>query len=275
MHPGDNKMYHDLCELYWWPSLKREVTDFVARCLTCQQVKAEHQLPSGLLQPAKIPLWKWERTNYTLQKLAKLDISEIVRLHGKLHEALGLRLDFSTAFHPQTDSQFEKVRLIRDHLKAAFDRQKSYADLKRRDIEYSMGDFMFLKGFSWKKVLTFGLKGKLSPRFIGSYQILKLVGSDVYQLELPLELDRIHDVSYASMLRRYRSDPSHVVSVEEIEIRSDLTFEEELVQILDHDIKVPRRNSIPLVKVLWWNHGTEKATWEPEDSMRQQYPYLF
>ncbi|KAA3477772.1 integrase [Gossypium australe] len=61
MHLGGNKMYRDLRELYWWSHLKREVTDFVARCLICQQVKAEHQLPSGLLQPIKIPLWKWER----------------------------------------------------------------------------------------------------------------------------------------------------------------------------------------------------------------------
>lgn len=65
MHPGRNKMYRGLCELYWWPGLKREVTDFVGTCLTCQQVKAEHQLPSGLLQPVKISLWKWERMTMT------------------------------------------------------------------------------------------------------------------------------------------------------------------------------------------------------------------
>ncbi|XP_052490778.1 uncharacterized protein LOC128043024 [Gossypium raimondii] len=158
MHPGENKMYHDLRELYWWPGLKREVTKFVVKCLTCQRVKAEHQLPSGLLQLVKILLWKWERvtmdfvsglplthtkkdsvlvivdqlnksthfipvrTDYSLQKLAKLYMSEIVRLHGvptsiisdrdprfmswfwkKLRNALGTRLNFSTAFHPQTD----------------------------------------------------------------------------------------------------------------------------------------------------------------------------
>ena len=118
MHPGGSKMYRDLKELYWWPGLKREVTKVVGKCLTCQQVKAEHQLPSGLLQPVKVPLWKWERvtmdfvsglpltlsmkdliwvivdrltksahfipvrTDYSLQKLAKLYVAEIVRLHG-------------------------------------------------------------------------------------------------------------------------------------------------------------------------------------------------
>ncbi|XP_052482945.1 uncharacterized protein LOC128036111 [Gossypium raimondii] len=188
------------------------------------------------------------RMNYYLQKLAKLYISEIVRLHEvpisiisdrdphftsrfwkKLYEALGLRLDFSTAFHLQIDAN---VRLIWDRLKATSNRQKPYTDLKMKDIEYFVGDFVFLK------------------------------------LELPLELDRIHNVFHVSMLRRYQSDSSHVVSVEEIEVRPDLIFEEEPVQILDRDVKILMRKPIPLVKVLWWNHGIEEATWEPEDSMR-------
>ncbi|KAG8474752.1 hypothetical protein CXB51_031287 [Gossypium anomalum] len=173
MHPGGNKMYQNLRELYWWPRLKREVMEFVGKCLVCQKVKAEHQLSSGLLQPMKIPLWKWERitmdfvsglpmtptkkdsiwvivdrltksahfvpvrTDYSLQKLARLYVVEIVRLHGvpvsiifdrdprfislfwnKLHEALGTRLNFSTTFHPQTDGQTERViQVLEDMLR--------------------------------------------------------------------------------------------------------------------------------------------------------------
>ena len=86
-------------------------------------------------------------------------------------------------------------------MKAASDRQKSYADLKRKDIEYSVGEMAFLKASPWKKVLRFDHKGKLSPRFIGSYRILKRVGPVAYQLELSLELARIHDVFHVSMLR--------------------------------------------------------------------------
>ncbi|XP_040940711.1 uncharacterized protein [Gossypium hirsutum] len=128
---------------------------------------------------------------------------------------------------------------------------------------------VFLKVSLWKKVLRFGHKGKLSSRFIGSYWILKRVGPVTYQLELPPKLDRIHDVFDVSMLRQYHSDPTHIVPVEEIEVRLDLTFEEEPVQILDRDVKVLHRKSIPLVKVLWRNHITEEATWKPEDPMRQ------
>ncbi|KAA3477082.1 DNA/RNA polymerases superfamily protein [Gossypium australe] len=351
MHPGGSKMYQDLREQFWWPGLKREVTEFVSKCLTCQQVKAEHQLPSGLLQPVKIPQWKWKRftmdffsglplmptkkdsvwvimdrltkSAHFIPKLAKLYVAEIVRLHGvpvsfisdrdprftsrfwkALHQALGTKLDFSTAFHPQSDGQSEtviqiledmlrgcvidfrgsweeylplaefaynnsyqssiqmapyealygqkfrtptcwtelgelrllgpelvsdtedKVKLIQTRLKEASNRQKSYADQKRKDIKFTVGDRLFLKVSPWKKVLRFGRKGKLSPRFIGPYCVLKCVGPVAYQLEPPLELSQIHDVFHVSMLRRYHSDPSHIVPVEEIEVRPDLSFEE-------------------------------------------------
>ncbi|XP_052487942.1 uncharacterized protein LOC128041683 [Gossypium raimondii] len=101
------------------------------------------------------------------------------------------------------------------------------------------------------------------------------MGRVAYQLERRPELDWIHDVFYISILRRYHSDPTHIIPVEEIEVRPDLTFEEEPVQILNHDVKILRRKSIPLVKFLWRNHSFEEATWEPKNAMRQQYSHLF
>ena len=163
-----------------------------------------------------------------------------------------------------TDTE-DKIKVIRKRLKEAADRQKSYADLKRKDIEYAVGDMVFLKVSPWKKILRFGKKGKLSPRFIGPYRIIKRIRPAAYQLELPLELDRIHNVFHVSMLRRYCSDPTHIVPVTEIEVRSDLTFEEEPVEILDRDVKVLRWKLVSLVKVLWRNHGKEEATWETEE----------
>ena len=306
IHPGSTKMYQDLKMSFWWSRMKRDISEFVTKCLVCQRVKVEHQVPSGLLQSIRIPEWKWDRitmdfvdglpltrrkhnsvwvvvdrlttsahflpviTDYSLDKLAELYIKEIVRLHGipisiisdrdprftsrfwgKLQEALGTRLNFSTAFHPQTDGQSkrviqimedmlrscvidyegswdrriplvefvynnsfqlsigmapyealygrkcrtplcwtelsekkvigpdliqeteEKVKMIRERLKIANDRQKSYADMKRKDIRYEIGEKVFLKVSPWKKVMRFGKKGKLSPRFIGPYEVIE------------------------------------------------------------------------------------------------------
>ena len=106
----------------------------------------------------------------------------------------------------------EKVKIIRERLKVATDRQKSYADMKRKDIRYEIGEKVFLKVSPWKKVMRFGKNGKLSPRFIGPYEVIEKVGPMAYILALPSDLEKIHNVFHVSMLRRYRSDPSHVVS---------------------------------------------------------------
>ena len=127
---------------------------------------------------------------------------------------------------------------------------------------------MFLKVSPWKKILCFGRKGKLSPRFIGPYEILERVGSVAYHLALPLELAKLHDVFHVSMLRRYRSDTSHILPIQDIQVQEDFTFDEEPKAILDHEIRQLRNIKIPLVKVLWQHHGMKEATWEPESTMR-------
>ncbi|KAA3484522.1 DNA/RNA polymerase superfamily protein [Gossypium australe] len=113
-----------------------------------------------------------------------------------------------------------KIRLIQDRLKVASDRQKLYANLKRKDIEYSVRDHVFLKVSPWRKMLKFGRKGKLSPRFIGPYRIIKRVGLMAYQLELQPNLDCIHDVFHVSILKRCRLGPSRSIPIEEIKVRS-------------------------------------------------------
>ena len=106
----------------------------------------------------------------------------------------------------------EKVKMIRERLKVAIDRQKSYADMKRKDVRYEIGEKVFLKVSPWKKVMRVGRKGKLSPRFIGPYEVIEKVGPMAYRLALPPKLETIHNVFHVSMLRRYRSYPSHVAS---------------------------------------------------------------
>ena len=304
--------------------MNKDISEYVSKCLTHQQVKAEHQVLSGLLNPLPIPQWKWDnitmdfvsgypltqrkhdavwvimdrltksahflpiRLDYSMDRLTELYVSEIVRLHGiplsivfdrdprftsrfwkELQSAFGTRLNFSIAFHSQTDGQFErviqvledmlrgcvldfprswdryiplmefaynnsyqssigmapyealygrrcrtpmcwtelnehkiigpdlvkyieeKVQIIQQKLKATSDRQMSYANLKRKDIEYEVGEKIFLKVSPWKKILRFHKKGKLSPRFIGPYEVLERVGPVVYCLTLPLELSQI------------------------------------------------------------------------------------
>ena len=123
--------------------------------------------------------------------------------------------------------------------------------------------------------MRFGKNGKFSPRFIGPYEVIKTVGPVAYRLALPPKLEKIHNVFHVSMLRRYRSDLSHIVTSETNELRPNLTYEEEPVDILAREVKELCNKKIPLVKVLWRNHKTEKATWESEETMRKQYPQLF
>ncbi|KAL4028402.1 hypothetical protein IC575_011598 [Cucumis melo] len=167
------------------------------------------------------------------------------------------------------------IKLIRENLRKAQDRQKSYADKRRRNLEFQVGDQVFLKLSPWRGVIRFGRKGKLSPRYIGPYQMTERVGPAAYRLELPIELARIHDVFHVSMLRKYIPDPSHVLQDQPVELKEDLSYVEEPVQILDRKEQVLRNKTIPLIKVLWRHHGAEEATWEPEYQMKKSYPILF
>ncbi|KAL6176730.1 hypothetical protein ACLB2K_053363 [Fragaria x ananassa] len=169
----------------------------------------------------------------------------------------------------------EKIKVVRDRLKAAQSRQKSYADVRRKDLEFQVGDWVFLKLSPWKRLVCFGKRGKLSPRYIGPHEIIERVGSLAYRLALPPELSRIHNVFHVSMLHKYIIDHSHVLEEQPISLQKDLSYEEEPVQILDRKEQVLRSKSILLVKVLWRSHQVEEATWESEEQMRQQYPYLF
>ena len=143
-----------------------------------------------------------------------------------------------------------KFQVIRQRLKVSSDRQKSYADLKRKDIEYEVGDKVFLKVSPWRKVLRFGKKRKLSPRFISPYEVLERIGLVAYRLALPLELAKLHDVFNVSMLRRYISDESHILPMQEVQVHQDYSYDEEPKAILAREVKQLRNKQVPLVKVL-------------------------
>ncbi|KAL5570692.1 hypothetical protein UlMin_020289 [Ulmus minor] len=159
-------------------------------------------------------------------------------------------------------------------METAQSRQKSYADKRRRPLEFQVGDSVFLKVAPFKGVIRFGKRGKLNPRYIGPYEVLERIGKAAYRLALPPNMASVHNVFHVSMLKKYVPDESHVLEQEPIELHEDLSYEEKPVQILDRKIKTLRNKEIPLVKVLWRNQKTEEATWEREEEMRTFHPEL-
>ncbi|GKE44137.1 putative reverse transcriptase domain-containing protein [Tanacetum coccineum] len=281
--------------------MKKNIVEYVIKCLTCLKVKAEHQIPSGLLRQPEIPVWKWEgiamdfmtkfpRTSsghdtiwvivdqltksahflpmhedYKMDRLARLYLNEIVSRHGvpisiisdrdsrftsrfwqSMQKALETRLDMSMAYHPQTDGQSErtiqtledmlrecvlyfrggwdvhlplvefritiligpelvqetteKISQIKDRLKAARDRQKSYADKRRKPLEFSVGDYVLLKVSPWKE------------------------GPVAYRLDLPEELNGVHDTFHVSNLKKSLADPTLQVPLDEIRVDAKLNL---------------------------------------------------
>ncbi|GJR07492.1 putative reverse transcriptase domain-containing protein [Tanacetum coccineum] len=368
IHPGSEKMYQDMKNLYWWPNMKADIATYVSKCLTCAKVKDEHQRPPGLLVQPEILEWKWN--NITMDFITKLP--KIVERHGILaliicnrdgrftsnfwrsfQKALGTDISMSTAYHPETDGQSErtiqtledmlracvidvgkgwvkhlplvefsynnsyhssikaapyealygrkcrspvcwaeveeaqltgpeliqetteKIILIKQRMQATQDRQKSYADRKRKPMEYEVGDRVMLKVSPWKGVVRFGKRGKLNPRYVGPFRVLAKVGKVAYKLELPQELSRVHHTFHVSNLKKCYADEPLVMPLEGIHVDDKLQFVEEPVEIMEREIKRLKRSRIPLVKVRWNSRRGPEFTWEREDSFKQKYPQLF
>ena len=147
----------------------------------------------------------------------------------------------------------EKVKCIRGRMKTAQDRQRSYQDNRRRDLEFEVGDLVYLKVSPMKGVVRFGKKGKLSQRYIGPYKILKRIGSVAYEIDLPNDLAKVHPVFHVSMLRKFIGYESAIVPLNEKTIEEDLTYKEVPIEILDRQVKKLRNKEIASIKVLWRN----------------------
>ncbi|GJV72364.1 putative reverse transcriptase domain-containing protein [Tanacetum coccineum] len=337
VHPQADKMYYDLRDMYWWPRMKKDIAEYVSKCLTCLKVKAEHQRPSGLLQQPKIPVWKYEgitmdfvtklprtssghdtiwvivdrltkyahflpiREDYKMDRFARVYLNEIVARHGT-------RLDMSTTYHPQTDGQSErtiqtledmlracvldfggswdvhlplvdfsynnsyhssvrcapfealygrkcrfpimwaelgegqlivpklvqetteKISQFKDKLKDARDHQKSYADKRRKPLEFSVGDFVLLKVSPWKGVVRFEKKGKLAPRFVGPFEIIEKVGPVAYRLDFPEELNGVHDMFHVSNLKKCLADSTLPTIDDRVNKRTTHVYQKDMGQ---------------------------------------------
>ncbi|GJS06471.1 hypothetical protein Tco_0363267 [Tanacetum coccineum] len=169
----------------------------------------------------------------------------------------------------------DKVVMIKERLKAARDRQKSYANNRRKPLEFEVGDQVLLKVSPWKGVVRFGKKCKLAPRYVGPFEIIKRIGHVAYRLRLPQELSNIHDTFHASNLKKCLADANLHVPFEEIKVEKNLHFVEEPVKIMDHEVKGLKRSRIPIVKVCWNSKRGPEFTWEREDYMRVKYTHLF
>ncbi|GKD22234.1 hypothetical protein Tco_1223937, partial [Tanacetum coccineum] len=138
----------------------------------------------------------------------------------------------------------EKILQIKDRLKATRDRQKSYADKRRKPLEFSVGDYVLLKVSPWKGVVRFGKKGKLAPRLVGPFEIIEKVGPVAYRLDFPEELDGVHDTFHVSNLKKCLDDPTLQMPLDEIQVNAKLNFVEEPVKFLERKFKKLKRSRI-------------------------------
>ncbi|KAJ9557680.1 hypothetical protein OSB04_012294 [Centaurea solstitialis] len=164
----------------------------------------------------------------------------------------------------------DKVKGIRERLKAAQDRQKSYANKKRRPVDFQVGERVMLKVSPWKGIIRFGKRGKHSPRFLGPFIILEKVGLQAYRLDLPPEMDGIHPTFHVCYLRKCLADEESVIPLSEIRVDSGNRCVEEPEAILERKTKKLRHKEVTMVKVQWKHHRGANVTWEAEEDMKQR-----
>ncbi|GKD81825.1 hypothetical protein Tco_1348664 [Tanacetum coccineum] len=165
--------------------------------------------------------------------------------------------------------------MVKEKPKAVKDRQKSYADKRRKPLEFEVGDPVLLKVSPWKGIVRFGNKGKLALRYVGSFEILERISLVAYKLRLPEELSRVHDTFHVSNLNKCLADANLHVPLDEIKVNKTLRFVKAPVEIMDREIKKLKRRNIVLVKVRWNSKRGPEFTWEHEDQMRIKYPQFF
>jgi hypothetical protein len=168
----------------------------------------------------------------------------------------------------------EQVYIIRENLRVAQTRQKSYAD-NRRPLEFEDGDHVYLKVSPLRGMRRFNVKGKLFPHFIGPFWVFRRVGEMAYQLELPDNLSDVHNVFHVSQLKRCLRVPKEQLQMEDLSVQDDLTYAEYPIRILDTLTRVTRNKVIRMCKVQWSHHGEDEETWEREEELRIDFPHLF
>ncbi|GJZ78743.1 putative reverse transcriptase domain-containing protein [Tanacetum coccineum] len=215
-----------------------------------------------------------ERTIQTLKDMLRvcvIDFGSSWDTHLPLAE-----FSYNNSYYSSTRyDPFEALYERKCRSPAARDRQKSYADNRRTPLEFEVGDQLLLEVSPWIGVVRFGKKGKLAPRYVGSFEILERIGPVAYRLRLPQELSSVHDTFHVSNLKKCLANANLHVPLEEIKVDKTLRFVEEPVEIMDSEVKKLKRSRIPNVKVHWNSKRGPEFTWEREDFMKAKYPNLF
>ncbi|GKC55090.1 putative reverse transcriptase domain-containing protein, partial [Tanacetum coccineum] len=287
IHLGLDKIYQDLKKLYWWPSMKAEIATYVEtdsmEKLTRQYLKevvSRHGVPVSIISDRDswdrhLPLVEFSYNNsyHTSIKAAPFEALYGRKCRSPIcwAEVGDAQLTGPEIIHETT----EKIIQIKKRIQAARDRQKSYADRRRKPLEFEVGDKVMLKVSPWKGVIRFGKRGKLNPRYIGPFKILDRVGMLAYRLELPEQLSRVHSTFHVSNLKKCFVDEPLAIPLDEIQIDDKLNFIEEPVKIMDQEVKRLKQSRILIVKIRWNSRRGPEFTWEHEDQIKKKYPHLF
>ncbi|GJW26337.1 putative reverse transcriptase domain-containing protein [Tanacetum coccineum] len=261
VHPGADKMYYDLRDMYWWPGMKRDIATYVSKCLTCSKT-LEDMLRACVIDfggswDVHLPLAEF---SYNNSYHSSIRCAPFEALYGRKCRSpvLWAEIGESSLIGPELVQEMtDKVVLIKEKLKA---------------LEFEVGDRVMLKVSHWKGVIHFGKKGKLAPRYVGPFEILERIGLVAYRLKLPEELNGVHDTFHVLNLKKCLADASLHVPLDEIKVDKTLCFIEELVEILNREVKGLKRSKIALVKVRWISKRGPEFTWERGDYMKSKYP---
>ncbi|GKA79800.1 hypothetical protein Tco_0786396 [Tanacetum coccineum] len=215
-------------------------------------------VPSGVLLQQQLPYQhKWLHPSWLVR-------DEKCRSPVCWAEVRDAQLTGPAIIHETT----EKIIQIKSRIQAARVRQKSYANIRRKPMVFQVGDRVMLKVSPLKGVVLFGKRGKLNPRYVGPFKVIKRVRTIAYKLELPPQLSRVHNTFHVSNLKKCLSDESLVIPLEGLRVDDKLHFVEEPVEVMDHEIKQLKRSRIPIIKVRWNSKRGPEFTWEREDQFK-------
>ncbi|GJX78649.1 putative reverse transcriptase domain-containing protein [Tanacetum coccineum] len=252
IHPGSEKMYQDMKKLYWWPNMKADVATYKALG-TDRQSDRTIQTLEDMLRACVIDFRKgW------VNHLPLVEFSYNNSYHASIKAA-----PFEALYGRKSSKEFKP--LVIDEL----------ADLKCKPMEFQVRYRVMLKVSPWKGVVRFGKREKLNPRYVRLFKVVEKVRAVAYKLKLPQEPSRVHNMFHISNLKKCYANEPLAVSLDGLHIDDKLHFVEELVEIIDREVKRLKQSRILIIKVRWNYRRGHEFTWERDDQFQKKYPHLF